>query len=59
VLDIPEGWQLVPIEPTSVMLSAVHDGPLGAAGEEMDVRTRAWLVEMYKAYLEAAPRSST
>lgn len=52
---VPEGWQLVPAEPTREQLIAAHDGPLGAEGE-ITQENESWLIDMYKAMLAAAPK---
>jgi hypothetical protein len=48
-------WVLVPREPTCGMLTAMHDGPLGAAGETMGAKQVEWLIAMYAAAIQSAP----
>lgn len=51
---IPEGWQLVPIEPAENMLSFVKDELFGGSHEDTDE-----LVSIYRAMLAASPLAST
>lgn len=50
---IPEGWQLVPIEPTPEMVEAANDEPQWRVSA-WEVTTRRW-----KAMLSAAPKGDT
>ncbi len=45
--SVPEGWKLVPVEPTEDVLDAIHNG--GYVGDDQELR---WF---YQAILDAAP----
>ena len=53
---VPDGWQLVPKEPTHAILRAAHDGPLMAGDEPMGPAQENWLAEMYKSMIAAASK---
>ncbi|ETU71035.1 hypothetical protein Q094_07031, partial [Pseudomonas aeruginosa PS42] len=44
---VPEGWKLVPVEPTEDVLEAIHNG--GYVGDDQELR---WF---YQSILAAAP----
>lgn len=52
LLSVPDGWKLVPIEPTQEMINHVIDERLEAlvAGKEHT------FIDIYKAMLAAAPK---
>ncbi len=45
--SVPEGWKLVPVEPTEDVLEAIHNG--GYVGDDQELR---WF---YQSILAAAP----
>lgn len=45
--SVPEGWKLVPVEPTEDVLEAIHNG--GYVGDDQELR---WF---YQSMLAAAP----
>ncbi|MDI3904631.1 hypothetical protein ACVZDO_27135 [Pseudomonas aeruginosa] len=45
--SVPEGWKLVPVEPTEDVLEAIHNG--GYVGDDQELR------QFYQAILDAAP----
>ena len=52
---VPPGWMLVPVEPTREQVMAAHNGPLGADEYRITLETESWLIEMYAAFIAAAP----
>lgn len=53
---LASGWVLVPAEPVREMIAAAHDGPLGADEHTITDKTKQWLIDMYKAFIAAAPK---
>jgi len=53
---VPDGWVLVPKSPTRHQLDEAHNGPLLAGDETMDAKTEEWLIDMYSAFVRAAPK---
>ncbi|MBG4148148.1 hypothetical protein GHV55_10695 [Pseudomonas aeruginosa] len=45
--SVPEGWKLVPVDPTEDLLEAIHNG--GYVGDDRELR------QFYQAILDAAP----
>ena len=52
---IPEGWQLVPIEPTPEMIEAGRNAPMILAGNDEDDAPQDY-INVYEAMLSAAPK---
>ena len=50
---VPEGWQLVPVEPTEVMLDATNEHIWGRDTDQND------MLFAYRAMLAAAPKPET
>lgn len=56
---VPEGWRLVPVEPTPKMKKAMRDAADGAYLSKMDGiegDSSNWALQSYRAMLNAAPQ---
>jgi hypothetical protein len=54
-VSAPDGWKLVPVEPTKEMLSAKDVRPLLVLGHPENSRVQQWRHGVWKAMLAAAP----
>jgi len=52
-VEVPEGWALVPIQPSQAMIDAASKD-WHCMGKVLKARNVAWMVEEYKAMVEAA-----
>ena len=49
------GYTSVRTKPTREQVMAAHNGPLGADEYRITLETESWLIEMYAAFIAAAP----
>ena len=58
-LQVPEGFALVPVEPTRAMIEAPFAGKFEGQCMQTQMRAREIVAETYRAMLAAAPRGDS